>query len=248
MLYNFDALSFQFVSIDRFFHKKGFFSVKARPHAALSFRVNGTGDFRIGGKRLAVKPGDILFIPNDVPYEVEYSVSESIVIHLQRCNYREAEVFRPEHVAELSLLFLQLCEAWHARRSVNGAKSAVYGILDKIACDQSASIADTAFADCLRYIESHFCDPTLDIGTVCKEGFISVSSLQRLFQKQFGVSPMQYVIKLRMEKALRLLVENQHSVKEVASLCGFSDEKYFSRAFKKKYGYPPSHLKDHIAL
>ena len=53
---------------------------------------------------------------------------------------------------------------------------------------------------------------------------------------------MQHIIRLRMNKALRLLTEDCLPVKEIAFLCGFSDEKYFSRAFRKYYGYPPSHL------
>ena len=48
MLYNFDELSFQILTIDRFLHKEGIFQVKERPYAALSFRVSGTGNFKIG--------------------------------------------------------------------------------------------------------------------------------------------------------------------------------------------------------
>lgn len=248
MIYNFDRLSFQILTIDRFLHNEGFYNVKARPHAALSFRVSGTGDFKAGDKSFHVKPGDVLFIPADMPYEVEYSVSESIVIHLQSCNYCEAEAFCVENPAEVSLLFLRLLEEWQERHSVNGAKSAVYGILEKIERDKMMSIEETVFARCLRYVDDNFCDPSLDIGAVCNEGFISVSTLQRSFVQHLGMSPMQYVIKLRMDKALRLLMENSLSVKEISLRCGFSDEKYFSRAFKKRYGYPPSRLHDHITI
>ena len=248
MIYNFDGLSFQILSIDRFLHEEGSFNVKARSHAALSFRVSGKGDFIVGNKSLSVKPGDVLFIPANLPYEVEYSVSESIVIHLHSCNYCEAEVFCVENPAEVSLLFLRLLEEWQERHSVNGAKSAVYGILEKIERDKMVSIEKTAFARCLQYIENNFCDPSLDIGAVCNEGFISVSSLQRAFLQHFGMSPMQYVIKLRMDKALGLLMANDLSVRGISSLCGFSDEKYFSRAFKKRYGYPPSRLHDHMTV
>ena len=248
MLYNFEGLSFQILTIDRFLHKEGIFHVVERPYAALSFRVKGTGGFKIGGKSLYTRPGDVLFIPADVPYEVEYSVSESIVANLQFCNYTEPELFRFQSAAEGSLLFLQLLTDWQARHSANGAKSTLYAILEKIDHDLKMAAEDTAFATCLQYIEAHFCEPSLNIGSVCEKGFISPSSLQRAFVQRFGVSPKQYIIKLRMNKALQLLVENRHSVKEIALLCGFSDEKYFSRAFREKYGYPPSQLRDHIVI
>ena len=248
MLYNFEQLSFQILTIDRFLHREGVFHVKARPYAALSFRTKGTGSFRIGGRSLVTHPGDVLFIPAATPYEVEYSVSESIVANLQLCNYTEPEIFHFKSPAEGSLLFLQLLTDWQARHSTNQAKSTLYGILEKIDHDQKISTEDTAFAACLQYIETHFCETSLDIGSVCEKGFISPSSLQRAFLQRFGVSPKQYIIKLRMNKALQLLVENRHSVKEIALLCGFSDEKYFSRAFREKYGYPPSQLRDHIVI
>ena len=53
---------------------------------------------------------------------------------------------------------------------------------------------------------------------------------------------MQYVSRLRMNRALELLSEREKSIREIALACGFEDEKYFSRAFKKKYGYPPSYF------
>ena len=77
---------------------------------------------------------------------------------------------------------------------------------------------------------------------------MSPSALQRAFLHHFGMSPKQYVIKLRTHKALQLLVENRLSVKQVAYACGFADEKYFSRAFKSKYGYPPSMVRDHMLI
>ena len=248
MLYNFEELSFQILTIDRFLHKDGIFHVMERPYAALSFRVKGTGSFKMGGKTLFTRPGDVLFIPADMPYEVEYSVSESIVANLQFCNYTEPEVFDFKNQGDGSVLFMQLLSDWQARHSANQAKSTLYGILERVDREQKHSCEDTAFAACLQYVEEHFCEPTLDIAAVCERGFISPSSLQRAFLQRFGVSPKQYIIKLRMNKALRLLIENRHSVKEISFLCGFSDEKYFSRAFKEKYGYPPSQLRDHIVV
>ena len=113
---------------------------------------------------------------------------------------------------------------------------------------QKIAAEDTAFATCLQYIEEHFCEPSLDITAVCEKGFISPSSLQRAFLQRFGISPKQYIIKLRMNKALQLLIENRLCVKEISFACGFSDEKYFSRAFRERYGYPPSQLRNHIAI
>lgn len=248
MIYNDEALSFRILMIDRFFHQKGVFSVKARPYAAFAYRFSGSASFEIGGTCFDAQAGDVLFMPADTPYKVEYSGGESIVIHFESCNYSEAENFSPSSPSELELCFHRLLETWEQRHSVNQAKSAVYEILDKMASDRKTVIHDTAIANCVRYMEEHFCDAELSMERICAVSFISVSSLQRAFSKYFGMSPGQYLIGLRMNRALELLKENTRSVKEIAYACGFSDEKYFSRAFRKKYGYPPSQFRKHIIV
>ncbi len=248
MLYNFDELLFQILTIDRFFHKEGNFSVKARPYAALSFRESGTGTFRIGNKSFNTKPGDVLFIPADTPYEVEYSTSESIVVNMGFCNYLEAEIFEFESKSSISAMFSLLLGEWQKRHSVNRAKATIYNILERIHEFNSIKIDNPALAECIQYMELHFCDPELDIKSVCDVGFVSKSTLYRFFITHFGISPNQYLIKLRMNKALQLLVEDELSVKEIAFVCGFLDDKYFSRLFKNKYGCPPSQLRKHIHM
>ncbi len=248
MLYNYDDLMFRILTVDRFFHKEGYFNVKARPYAALSFREKGTGTFRIGNKSFHTKPGDVLFIPADTPYEVDYSTSESIVVNMEYCNYREAELYEFQSRSGLALMFLLLVEEWRKHHSVNRAKSTIYNILEKIYEYNNAKIDDSSIAECIQYMELNFCDPSLDIKSVCDVGFVSRSNLYRFFQNHFGLSPKQYLIKLRLNKALRLLVEDELSVKEIALSCGFLDDKYFSRIFKSKYGYPPSQLRKHAIM
>ena len=128
MLYNFDDLLFHILTIDRFFHKEGVFNVKARPYAALSFRDSGTGTFRINNKSFYTKPGDVLFIPADTPFEVDYSTSESIVVNMEFCNYTEPEVFKFKPESGVSVLFSLMLEDWQKRHSVNHAKATIYNI------------------------------------------------------------------------------------------------------------------------
>lgn len=248
MIYTFDTLSFQIVSIDRFVHREGVFDVSARPYAALSYRVSGTASFEVGGLHLTSRPGDVLFLPADMPYRVEYSVSESIVVHLAACNYTVAENTAFKNGAGIHMQFSRLLEAWRQRHSVNQAKSLLYGILECMSVDQVAQVKDTAADLCIRYMNEHFCDPELSIERVCEAGFISISGLQRAMTRGYGTSPKQYLIRLRMKRAWELLTEHRHTVREIAFLCGFTDEKYFSRAFKKMYGYPPSQLKGQIMM
>ena len=68
----------------------------------------------------------------------------------------------------------------------------------------------------------------------------SPNYVQKVFREKTGMTPKEYLMKIRMEAALRFLKERRYSVKEVASLCGFSGKEYFSTAFRAYYGFPPS--------
>ena len=243
MIYNFDNLVFQLLTVDRFSHQRGTFNVKARPYASFSFRISGTGRFEIGSKSFVSKPGDLLFLPANTPYKVEYSVSESIVIHFEQCNYSEIENISMKSSAKIAPRFEHLLQVWNETHSINSAKSIIYDIFAKTESDQKELITDTVVEACIRYMEEHYGDQALDIRTLCDISFISPSSLQRAFAKSLAMSPNQYLIRLRMNRALELLTKNELSVKEISFACGFADEKYFSRAFKNRYGFPPSHLK-----
>ena len=247
MIYNFDDLEFKVLSVGIFTHKPGHLEVKARQYAALSYRVSGTGEFNIDGKHLKINPGDILFIPAHMSYKVEYSTSESIVIHLSRCNYSEAEGFNVNNIRAVELLFQKLLEEWNEGHSVNKAKSIIYDILETVSEDKRVFNGDSEFAVCLSFMEENYCDPSLDMKTVSLHGYISVSTLQRKFKEHLAISPMQYLLKLRMNKAIELLIANELPIRDIAFACGFSDEKYFSKAFRLRYGYPPSEMKKHVS-
>jgi AraC-like DNA-binding protein len=69
--------------------------------------------------------------------------------------------------------------------------------------------------------------------------------LRKLFKKEVGVSPLEYMTNLRMKSAETLLTAmwtNEYSVSEIAQMCGFEDALYFSRVFKKYYGCAPSNF------
>jgi len=65
----------------------------------------------------------------------------------------------------------------------------------------------------------------------------------RVFKKYTGRSPFEYMMGLRVERALELLQRSPIKVKEVARRVGIDDPYYFSRMFKRMTGEPPSDRK-----
>ena len=166
MIYNYDDLEFNVLSIARFTHKPGPIFVNARRYAALSYRISGSGAFDVGGKLLKINPGDILFLPADTSYKVDYSASESIVIHMLHCNYSEPEGICLNNKRAVELLFLKLMEEWNKNHSINKAKSIIYDILETVSNDKRLAINDGEFAACLNFMEKNFSDASLNMKTV----------------------------------------------------------------------------------
>lgn len=69
---------------------------------------------------------------------------------------------------------------------------------------------------------------------------ISPTHLWRLFKTEAGIPPGQYLQKLRMQKATRLLTTTPMSVKRISIEVGYSDKSLFGRHFRKAQGLTPS--------
>ena len=69
---------------------------------------------------------------------------------------------------------------------------------------------------------------------------MSAVSFNRFIKKNTGKTFVEYVNDIRIAYALRLLIEKEHSISEIAHKCGFNSLANFNRIFKKSQGYTPS--------
>ncbi|HLP05575.1 MAG TPA: helix-turn-helix transcriptional regulator [Paludibacter sp.] len=77
--------------------------------------------------------------------------------------------------------------------------------------------------------------------------FMSKSNLNRKIKVSTGLTPVEFIRKVRFDYAFRLLKETDLSIKEVAYSSGFNDPKYFTRCFKKTYGISPKDYKNNLS-
>jgi len=98
---------------------------------------------------------------------------------------------------------------------------------------------DVPFTRALRFVDANLFEP-IDIRSLAKRSGASVSTLLRAFQREVGLTPYAYVKARRLDEAKRLLRRGGVQVKEVALLVGYEDLPAFSKAFKRRFGSPPS--------
>ncbi|MFW6060760.1 MAG: AraC family transcriptional regulator [Phycisphaeraceae bacterium] len=75
----------------------------------------------------------------------------------------------------------------------------------------------------------------------------SPQHLNRRFRKQLGVTPLQYLAQLRMQRAAALLADGRLTIQAVAERVGYQDPYYFSRLFKQHLGQSPAQYRDAAA-
>ncbi len=88
-------------------------------------------------------------------------------------------------------------------------------------------------------MKEHLQEP-LEIATLAAVVNLSRSHYTALFGRVMGYAPLQYLKHLRMQRAVQLLNTTEFSIKEISDHLGFSDQFYFSRAFRKMHGLAPS--------
>lgn len=101
--------------------------------------------------------------------------------------------------------------------------------------------ADEKFIDkALHVVKEHIADADFSVEDFAREMCVSRSLLHKKLTAITGLSANEFILSLRMKKALALLNSNSKSISEIAYLVGFNDPKYFSKCFKKFYGRSPS--------
>ena len=104
--------------------------------------------------------------------------------------------------------------------------------------------AYSAPVDQLRsIIINHYAEADFALDEAIRSQPFHYDYLRKLFKKEMGITPLEYLTDLRMKKAeimLSSLWTRDYSVSEIAELCGFDNALYFSRVFRKRFGCSPT--------
>lgn len=93
--------------------------------------------------------------------------------------------------------------------------------------------------EALAHFQKNYNQPIV-VSEYAKAHHMSSAWFIHEFKRYTDQPPMQYILNLRLNNARSLLTETTYTVSEIAAIVGFSDPLYFSRLFKKHFGYPPS--------
>ncbi|WP_239627240.1 AraC family transcriptional regulator [Paenibacillus sp. H1-7] len=94
----------------------------------------------------------------------------------------------------------------------------------------------------LDYMNTHYSE-NIDVNHIAKLVGIHRTYFSKVFTEHLGITPLKYLLKLKMNKAMQLLKETPLTVTEIALSLSYSDTASFSRSFSLYFGNPPTHYR-----
>lgn len=117
--------------------------------------------------------------------------------------------------------------------------------ISKISSHSTAAMMEEA----VDYIRNNYDDSNLNVNLLADKLNISAAYFGKLFTEFTGSRTLDYILKVRMEKARDLLLsEADKDISQIADAVGYNNSTYFTTAFKKFYGVTPSRFRDYHAV
>ena len=224
-----------------------------RPLYYMFLVTDGSATLKMAGREHTVSVGDLFIGFPGCPYEVRsegafrylyISFYGSCVSHIfERLSIRvEEPVFRG--FDKVSEHWFSAISRFNSRNADFLSESVLLYTLSFISGDGEAAElkqnGNTMFEMIREYVDNHYRDSSLCLSGVASIFSYTEKYLSSLFKKHMQLGFNQYVNRLRIAHALRLIENGCDSVREIALESGFSDALYFSKVFKKKVGMTPS--------
>ncbi|MBQ9808611.1 MAG: AraC family transcriptional regulator [Ruminococcus sp.] len=213
--------------------------------------VSGKGELTIGNDTFPLSKGECFFIDCRESHFYKSSSKdpwELLWVHFNGATSKQyydyflsqsKNVFRPpsfDRVVSAITEIINVNEFKNPNAEILTSKL----IVDLLTLALTVNTADQQYDSALKqklaavhnYIDDHFSED-LSLEKLSSEFYISKFYLTREYKKIYGMTIFQHIITSRINYGKKLLRFSDKSVEEIAHLCGFNDQSYFARQFKK---------------
>jgi AraC-like DNA-binding protein len=227
---------------------------EARPRHGFVFVLEGAALFQFDGQSLTVSKNDIVYLPKGSRYLTRASAHDTY--HFITVSFQLAHdavlsqlpmpiVTKPANPNAYLHLFREVVQRWQRKEILYKLKcqSILAEIMHLLILEIVQERSDHHLMDKIRpaveIMERQYTE-SLSIETLADRCALSTSHFRRLFRKAYGLSPQQYLLNLRINKAKDLIRSQLYTMTEVAERSGFANIYYFSRTFRQATGVPPT--------
>jgi two-component system response regulator YesN len=96
----------------------------------------------------------------------------------------------------------------------------------------------TQIRPAINYIDANY-DKPIGLADVARASYMSVSRLAHIFKEQMGITLIDYLTSVRIERAKQLLLATTQNCTEICFQVGYNNQSYFTRTFKRLVGATP---------
>ena len=231
--------------------------VRKKSYVLLQYTISGKGSFHTPDHTYPQQAGDLFLV--QVPGDSQYSLPDDseywdvlylefsseclpLLYHIhQSCGpafHLEASSTLPDQMKQLyaDAISNQLA-------SVFDNSKAAYAFLLDLAdyALEHPALSSPRVTLAKNYLDSNYYNTDLNLDEVADAVGLSKYHLCREFNHLYGISPGKYLANLRLQKSCALLLQSrQHTIAEIASMVGFSNDNYFCKVFRKAFGTTPT--------
>ena len=261
------SLSFQLESITKSKYDSDWHStLHTHPFTELFYVVDGKGEFNIQGQRFPVKANDFVIINPQVEHTELSSPDEPleyIVLGINGLSFSNLTPvsegghpfsffnLRDEQKDILRYLNAMVQEATSQQMSYELVCHNLLEILlikilrhqhfDLEVGKQSKATKDISFIK--HYLETYYHE-SIQLEDLASMTHLSRFYISHSFKKEIGMSPMEYLIAIRIKESKILLRTTNYSISQVADIVGFTTPTYFSKQFRKSTGISPTDYRE----
>lgn len=239
-----------------------------RPRGRIDYQllyiVAGKGHFFLDGKEEIIEAGHmLLYRPREIQKYVYYGTDQTEVywVHFTGSNvknilkeyhlFESGRIMQTGNSTEYHQLFRKMIQELqltrpHYEEYLSLLLRELFLLISRqtpIGISSQNRMLQKEMEEATQYFSEHFTEE-ISIEQYAMDKHLSTSWFIRSFKRYNGVTPMQYILNLRITNAKTLLRTTTYSVAEVASIVGYDNPLYFSRLFKKQTGLPPSEFRN----
>ena len=214
----------------------------------------GAGTGWINGRQYCLRRGSCFLFRPGVSGTIEHDPSNPfhvLAVHFQGWTGNMPQLYR--NVGEvdfLEKLLQNLISAYH-RSSYASAQIWLAAALESVleieeVYEKSDNDGADIYTSRLRNLRDKIRrqpEYPWSVGELAVRLAVSPDHFTRLFKAATGLSPSQFIIAARIDKAKQLLCSSSHPLERIAELCGFNSPQFFSRQFREKTGISPSRFR-----
>ena len=220
------------------------------PHYQLLFTLKGSGTYFEGNKKHILNQNCILFLPPDTTHKYKPNEEWQVLYITYTMNWYNNyftvpnNVFIPSDIEPYLSIAKEIASMYSVPNFCRESSPLLYKLLLTLHTEaNSITEPNNKLTNVHHYIVNHFSED-LDLKYLSGMCGLVPEYFCRMYKKQYSLSPIEHMHKLRMQDAKNKLINTNMSVSQISKSVGYKSHSYFSMLFRQQEMLTPQQFRD----